>query len=854
MAIALKGIGGEAPIANDLSIVYSGGNDARLIVRILPLQTEVYNTNELLPIVGSKAVELSQTTFDIKGFVYDKRRWVDDKDIRSRNPGYIGDLKSRVSDGTLDIEWQSGIGSGEDCEYRGLEVTDCCNWSPILHHGDYFTYLRDHYLYSGEASSFQVDGSIDLNVQSPLVELDFTPKGDVPLTATIYRRGVNLEADVYLRASRVPQFTGIVVEGEREDTLDDDSNIIWDSVDTTFPELFYDDSNNSIFINRRIEFTVGCLEEATINNGAGFPTSNAVALQTAELRLERLGASDGEPDQIYFTRFFPLDAGQGDNKLDIYIWSEIGLNQWTLATGNDLTNHTSTEEVYEVDYDLGMIRFAKYEEASSRLLNELATEDILLTLADATEFPEKGRVSIGGEEIQYSGRDENILYNLVRVSPADHAIGAEVVTVQSGATPTTDYVVSAAYVTTPRIEYEPKDFSSLLVADNLTVHPLRNPASNGIVHISRIPLEIEDLILTVDKPNLGGGVYGPVDIGSDYALLTATATGYGELPLAGLRITIDETESVFAGLLNGAPEDYTGISNQDGEVMATFAPGGNLSLAGEIVDSFDVVDLDTVKLTVNKKLYGLDIEDVTVFVITKDDPSVGAVGIFTDGVYVASSPYSGAIANITGTTLRINNQSTTYPAIDRYPAGFFDGGTLYVRDTSGNDFSATIMAWRDGEFHINTAMSIVGTIAWVRVLAPDWEVWDANLKNGRKRVIYTYSPTAINPVTGVEGAYNPVNPTSIEVTDNQTIFTFDYALIEPDASDVTENVGGYWLAVDHLISFRAYADSPLSGRRIYSNIVKLRVSLPDYLSGVYLAGSSQSTYWFHIRDIMSDPS
>ena len=73
MALAINGIGSSPPVASDFIITYTGGEDNRLVVRALPLQIEIYNTDDSLPIVGSRAVELQQTTFDIKGFTHDKR-------------------------------------------------------------------------------------------------------------------------------------------------------------------------------------------------------------------------------------------------------------------------------------------------------------------------------------------------------------------------------------------------------------------------------------------------------------------------------------------------------------------------------------------------------------------------------------------------------------------------------------------------------------------------------------------------------------------------------------------------------------------------------------------------------------
>ena len=102
MSLALKGFGSTTIVSADVSIdmaatVDPNGNtiDDQTIVLAIPLRQEVYQSGDNLPIVGSRAVEMQETSHNVEGFEHDRRRWVDDDQINSRNPGSAGGLTPR---------------------------------------------------------------------------------------------------------------------------------------------------------------------------------------------------------------------------------------------------------------------------------------------------------------------------------------------------------------------------------------------------------------------------------------------------------------------------------------------------------------------------------------------------------------------------------------------------------------------------------------------------------------------------------------------------------------------------------------------------------------------------------------
>ena len=53
------------------------------------------------------------------------------------------------------------------------------------------------------------------------------------------------------------------------------------------------------------------------------------------------------------------------------------------------------------------------------------------------------------------------------------------------------------------------------------------------------------------------------------------------------------------------------------------------------------------------------------------------------------------------------------------------------------------------------------------------------------------------------------------------------------------NLGAYWVVSDRFITVRASVYSPRLGRTLYSNILNLRVKIPDYMKGTYISDSLQ---------------
>jgi hypothetical protein len=818
----------------------------------------IYDTDQTPPVVGTRAVRLFEANHDIKGFHFDRRRWVDEDDISTRNPGYIGNLDRHTRDQLQDSHWKSGISEGDDCDVVGL-IRNAYGgkwlWSPSILHGAYYSFVDEYWLWSDESVthpliSFFAD-EFDATAHSiPLAE---QPKIGSPIHATIFRRESDFSALPYRHAVVESDFTGTLISaGSRNETVDSSGLPIYANVDTFLRcEGYHNPETNILYLNKNFAFKV-C------------PISGAeVVLRGQDFAEEWMETAFGlgTPLQSVYVSYFPIAPPRGisagyESSMYVMTWNANAATWaatiWSLADNNEPYFHGPSDLIYWVDYDLGIIHFGGYQAENALLAADLSASSTQILLDDASSYPPKGRVTLSsGEVVSYYGIDYNQPYGdyLVQCTrdssvAVDLLKNAAVTHIKQGSAVSNSLTIGVAYETTPRIEYEPQYSDPHMVADDVDVRPVMNETGNGIIYISRHPLQIDRVVLETDKPLIGYELYGPLYAGTDYALLTATAYSALDEPVPGVVLTIDETNMPFVGLLNGAPNAYSRKTSSKGQVKASYTTGGNLDMLGQISSGITIGATSTT-ITVDGDYSTADADDVFLFGITKDDPFLGTVGLFCDYVsWANSSTYTGALAHV------VVDEISGYDVLvsDVYPDGHFDGGTIYVVMADGVTYERTIFKFIDSTFHLAENLpNIPGAITQIRVMASDWVAWRSDDHNGKKKIVYGWDPTAIHPVTGAAGAYFPINPSSISYASGQTSFVFDYVLPTFDASDDTNNLGAYWLTLPHVVTFRAYGRDQLTGQLIYSNNVSLQIEIPDYLQGVEDSVAGRIPYGFRFK-------
>lgn len=360
--------------------------------------------------------------------------------------------------------------------------------------------------------------------------------------------------------------------------------------------------------------------------------------------------------------------------------------------------------------------------------------------------------------------------------------------------------IYAQYSVNLRIEYEPFDSNFNITASQSNLNPISQGTNQGFVCISHQNLDPASITLTIDKPIIditaATKEHGPIEIGSDYAVLTANVKSVSGINLPNIPVTF-EMNPVGLGFLNGGSIAY-GLTNGSGNAYASYQSPVSANELGfystRARDCTNPSYSSYRELVINSTDPGLlgQEENLYLYQIEKDDIILGykTVEDFLDDLFAEQSP-----AWVTDSTTRIKWNSEM---VNKYELADFVEPTI------------------EGE-----------------------------PINGRKIIVYkidgspNYDATALNPVTGQLGAVMPVQPVLIEeITESLGDGTEGlWRVIFPENSlpdcGTSEDIAGYWLIGTKRVSFQAHCWSPFYSSEIYSNTVIARLTLPDYMLGVY---------------------
>lgn len=366
--------------------------------------------------------------------------------------------------------------------------------------------------------------------------------------------------------------------------------------------------------------------------------------------------------------------------------------------------------------------------------------------------------------------------------------------------------ISVTYQNTLRIEYEEEDTIDEIQAVNANVNPITQSLNQGFVCITHENLEAAKISLRINKSkilNTSPREYGPIVIGSDYAILTATVTNITDLPLAQIPVTFTMTP-IGVGSINGSFEAF-GITNSRGEAYANYQP----PVSAEELGYYSTIVRDSTspyypaptykELVISVYQPGLQNQEENLYLyqILKDDIILG------------------------------------YKTVEDYLL------SLYQEDTPNWVVDATTYAeWKQEMILKYDLKDFTEPTAQNKPIA------------GRKVITYQISgvdnedPYAIHPVTGELGAVVPVRPDVIEQiqglgdgTDGLWRVIYPAGAL-PDCGPA-EDVGGYWAVASKTVTFQAHCWSPYYNREIYSNKITARITLPPYMLGEYINSLGQ---------------
>jgi hypothetical protein len=375
------------------------------------------------------------------------------------------------------------------------------------------------------------------------------------------------------------------------------------------------------------------------------------------------------------------------------------------------------------------------------------------------------------------------------------------------------------YSVTPRIEYEEEGYSEVTAVIDADVNPLSQSLNKGFVTLARTELDIASIELTTTEARYPGiaNTFGPIYAGADYAPLTATVySSSGEIiPNVEVTFFFEVTPSI--GGIGGSSTSTQRRTGINGTAHTYYVPPNSVSSMGfSVQNSGNVLQLPADANFSN-------VQDVYTYYILKDDPFIGVPAADTS---IGEVEWSSSELNGRKVVLYKWNASAINPISGHFgayapirPASISSGyiltytDTLADSDTSGygstvrlgtatsyglNWFKDTTKSWTVNEWHGYVIESTSNSSLRRRIAS--------NTSN----TLYFTSPFSELPTTGGYRIY-----------------------------DKADNLGGYWVVSDRFVTIRASAYSPRLRKTIYSNILSLRVEIPDYMKGSYINSSLQ---------------
>lgn len=329
----------------------------------------------------------------------------------------------------------------------------------------------------------------------------------------------------------------------------------------------------------------------------------------------------------------------------------------------------------------------------------------------------------------------------------------------AGYVPPAGHYIVGTYRATIRVEYEVEGTTNFAVSRDVALDPLHESLNRGFVFLSHKPKRLAGLNISVNKASIGGlsDKYGPIYVGSGNAMLTVSATTSDGGSYSNLPVAVEFVGSLIGKLKGRSIQQANSVTNMRGRALVLYSAPHSTSEMGYYITSLT----SPTTLTLPSDVRYLDVNEVYLFEVKKDDPMSGKAG----------------------------------------------------------------------------ADTTIGETEWTTDPKP----------NGRKIVVYAWDAAATHPVTGATGAYMPVRPASI----SSNVLTYGAGVLStpyPDDDD-PDTLGAYFVIGPQDVGIRAVATCPYSNATVISNIIYIRLEIPEYMKGVYVAGTGEEVpYGFRFAD------
>lgn len=704
----------------------------------------------------------------IKGWVWNKTIPQNYNSRYERIENSTGGYSYNLEEGSIETDWQGSILTGMELSSVKTHLVGATRetWVPEIEKGSYSIF----------------------NFESALL-------GSGQLSKILETDSIVLEEDLLENSVKITLF-------KRDNLYNNIPFYRYVNTDLGLENLSFKTDNNIITVN----------EVKTI-----FVGSERIDKDTIECHYENKGFGN-DAREIIYSKYFPITNVKVvtvDNRGNVEVFTEV----------ETFRGEEAASKIYKVDKECGRVIFPrKVTDKVFYLKKDLG--DTLEFFEPLKDFPEEGKLVFNGTEFLYKAKSKYkvFLEDVERAASLDE--GASLKLAQEGSF-LEEKTIYLSYLATPRVDYEVKEttFSS-----NINLKPYSTITSNGILQLGVDEKNLKKIQLYSDKRRIVDNIFGEIFFGTDSSRLTAELTNGNGRPVEDIAVEFYTVEGTFG---NGAKKEID-VSNLEGKAFTFYKHDYEEATIGTILNPrqinlnsyFEIDDLSP----------GLTIDDITLFQVLKVDPFKGSLGYkvnidsfsiedeellltISDDYILENEEYNSmyepkyGLGNVVNEDLCLNFQYNYGLAIL-----YFDNGRVSVK--------TTINYIEENKISLNavnllTEYSLYGSPSAIRIFKRgelEFSLEEAVTTNKTfDRLIYNYDFN--------EEVYKKLKPTHIE---GNRVY---YDRVLPLGGRSENNIlAGYKLFYPKLVDVYAEAVNPATGQRLRSNLIKLKVALPPYLS------------------------
>jgi hypothetical protein len=739
--------------------------------------------------------EHPETGNKIEGWKWDKRVWADDA-TESWDTYVPGNWDASTS-GILTAYFQSGIGSGQD-----LELLDICyipssgireniygTWMPEINHGYYYNYSEQGYLHSDDSEVIYPSYSgLLTGVSSTFNTVDLLSyhKASIPITAESYYWNEDdgeYEVDVAWR--KRPFFTGTTdSEGNENSTYSVLSDVTyWDNIDPTEKEFVVLYSGVTVAGVPTVAFNQQCVSAVGSADAGGVSFSG----------LEIIGTSTGAEGQEFHLGYSPIDSTMPITVLSFATIPSGTISAGTLALGTGGYGMNGGGLLPSGIIEGGYLATDVYE---------------WLPRDDGTTF---------------SGYNVNVDYDLGLLHFSSDSSLASI--------PPAGHYIGVSYYKTVRVEYEPDQGNESILGVEANLNPIYRRSGRGFVYLSNAIDDPASITLRADLPVISTNVFGPLDIGNNYAPVIATVLDSRGNPLEDQSVTIYITSEPSIGSFGSLGTSTDTVTDEDGEATVYYNPPRTISDIGEEVEAANhLVDnspsysgvTQATTLVVEDLLVDGEIEDIFLFQNYVDDPIMGLLD----------------------TTLDHGNLDAQ---LDAYYLSYLQEHQIY--GPTGLLNLTTLNYYLSGSTWEASHRFLKG------LLAPT--IFQSDTGAGRRVLTAIPDSEALDPHTFQSNAWAPMQP--IDIVQSGTAYrlvydTSTYSIPVPSGSltvGANGNLHSYFVVSPTTVTIQASTYSPRLNQTLYSNTVEIKLTVPSYMNGLWILDEINDIHISEISSLLS---